>query len=79
MEVDEVIESLVELEEDSSIPKNLKAKISVIISDLKSERDLSLKVNKSLSELDDISNDTNIPTFARTHIWGIASMLEQLQ
>jgi len=38
-----------------------------------------MKVNKSLSELDEISNDINLPTFIRTQIWGIASMLEQLE
>ena len=79
MEVDEVIEALQELEEDSSVPKNIKNKISEMISDMKSEDDLSMKVNRSLSELDEISNDVNLPTFVRTQIWGIASMLEQLE
>lgn len=79
MELQEVINSLIELEEDSSIPKNTKLKISQMIVDLKSEKDLSLKVNKSLNDLDNISNDINIPDFIRTQVWGIASMLEKLQ
>ncbi|MFH1770729.1 MAG: UPF0147 family protein [archaeon] len=79
MEIQEVIDSLIELEEDTSIPKNTKLKISQMIVDLKSDKDISLKVNKSLSDLDDISSDINIPDFIRTQIWGIASMLEKLQ
>lgn len=79
MEVEEVIDALNELEEDSSVPKNVKRKISEMVKNLKSDKDLSLKVNKSLSDLDDISNDVNIPTFVRTQIWGVASMLEKLE
>lgn len=79
MEIQEVIDALHQLEEDSSVPKNIKNKVSEMIADMKSEKDLSLKVNKSLSELDDISNDVNLPTFVRTQIWGIASMLEKLE
>ncbi|MBC8495403.1 UPF0147 family protein [archaeon] len=79
MEVEEVIDALNELGEDSSVPKNVKRKISEMINNLKSDKDLSLKVNKSLSDLDDISNDVNIPTFVRTQIWGVASMLEKLE
>lgn len=79
MELQEVIDSLIELEEDPSIPKNTKQKISQMIADLKSDKDLSLKVNKSLNYLDEISSDINMPDFIRTQVWGIASMLEKLQ
>ncbi|MBC8500550.1 MAG: UPF0147 family protein [Nanoarchaeota archaeon] len=78
MEIKNVIDALNQLEEDTSVPKNIKQRISEITSDMKSDKDLSLKVNKSLSELDDIANDINLPTFVRTQIWGIASMLEKL-
>ena len=79
MKVQEVIDALHELEKDPSVPKNIKTKVSEMISDMKSEKDLSLKVNKSLSELDDIANDVNLPTFVRTQIWSIAGMLESLE
>jgi len=78
MEIKNVIDALNQLEEDTSVPKNIKQRISEITSDMKSDKDLSLKVNKSLSELDEIANDINLPTFVRTQIWGIASMLEKL-
>ena len=78
MDVQEVIDALLELLEDSTVPKNLKIKISIISNDLQSDKDLSLKVNKSLSELEEISNDVNLPTFVRTQMFGISSMLEEL-
>lgn len=77
--MDEVIETLTELEEDFTVPKNVKQKISNIKSELKSDKDLSLRLNKSLSEFDEISDDINLPTFVRTKIWEVASMLEKLQ
>lgn len=79
MKLQEVIDAFSELEEDSSVPKNIKQKIVNIREELESEKDLSLKVNKSLNELDDISDDVNIPTYIRTQIWSLSSMLEQLQ
>jgi len=79
MELQEVISSLEELKEDSMVPKNIKQKLSGIISELKTEKDQSLKVNKSLSDLDEICEDMNLPPFIRTQLWGITSMLEKLQ
>jgi len=77
-EIKEAIEYMSELEEDSSIPRNIKAKISTIISSLKNTKDenISLTVNKLLSDLDDISSDANLDQFTRQQIWSISSMLE---
>ncbi|NQU97998.1 UPF0147 family protein [Candidatus Woesearchaeota archaeon] len=79
MELKEVISALKDLEQDISLPKNIKLKVSNMVTYLKGDADMSLKVNKSLNELDEISSDINLPTFIRTQIWGIASMLEKLQ
>ena len=34
------------------------------------------KNNRALQELDEISEEANIPEHIRTHIWGIVSLLE---
>ncbi len=78
MDVTEVIETLEEIQEDSTVPKNVRNKLGHMILELKSKEDLSLKVNKSLSELDDICEEINLPTFIRTQLWGVTSMLEKL-
>lgn len=78
VEIQEAIDYMSELEEDSSVPRNIKAKISAIISSLKStkDEDMSLTVNKLLSDLDEISSDANLDQFTRQQIWSISSMLE---
>jgi hypothetical protein len=75
---EEIIQALTNLKEDEGVPKNVRSKIDTIISDLQDESDLSLKVSKSLHNLDEISEDLNLPPFIRTQIWNVSSMLEKL-
>jgi uncharacterized protein (UPF0147 family) len=74
----ELIEYLDELTSDSNIPRSVKAKFKELAIELKSmsDADRSLKVNKFLAELDDISSDSNLDAFTRQQIWSISSMLE---
>jgi uncharacterized protein len=74
-----IIEALTELNSDSSVPKNVKSKIAEIIALLNKSDDLSIRINKALNLLDDISDDNNIQTYSRTQIWNIVSMLETVQ
>lgn len=77
-EIEEAIEYMSELETDSSVPRNIKTKIGAIIQSLKNSNDeeLSLTINKLLSDLDEISSDANLDQFTRQQIWSISSMLE---
>ena len=78
MELQEVIECLEELDNDVSVPKNVKQKILDILDELKSDKDTSLKVNKSLSELDEICEDSNLQPFVRTQLWNLTTLLESI-
>lgn len=78
--VEELVEYLEEMVDDSNIPRAVKNKCAEIkkeISSSKSE-DFSLKVNKFLSDLDDLSSDCNIDQYTRQQLWSITSMLEGL-
>jgi uncharacterized protein (UPF0147 family) len=75
---EEVIQALTALKEDEGVPKNVRIKIDSIMRDLSDETDLSMKVGKSLHNLDEISEDLNLPAFIRTQIWNVSSMLEKL-
>jgi len=77
-QIKQVIETLTELQGDTSIPKNVKLKVEGIIALLKGGTDLSIKVDKALNELDGIANDTNMQSYTRTQIWNIVSLLEKL-
>ncbi len=77
-ELNNVLEVLKELSEDSIVPKNIKSKISEVIEILEGDSEMSLKISKALHELEEISDDSNLQAFTRTQIWNITSMLEKI-
>lgn len=79
-ELEDLVSYIKELEEDGNIPRNVKAKLLQISKELKNnkEENLSLTINKLLSDLDDISTDANLDSFTRQQIWSITSMLESI-
>ena len=77
-EVDIVISSLSEIQEDVTVPRNVRTKIESIINALKEGVELSIKINKALNDLDELSSDVNLQAYTRTQIWNIMSVLEKL-
>jgi len=77
-EVDIVVKSLNEIQDDGTVPKNVRIKIESIICTLRDGAELPIKVNKTLNELDGIVNDVNLQSYTRTQIWNVMSMLEKL-
>ena len=73
----DIIETLGDLKEDGVVPKNIKIKVDTIIENLSQESEVSMKVNKALNVLDEISDDPNLQSYTRTQIWNIVSMLEK--
>ena len=76
--LDGIVGSLSELQEDSTVPRNVRNHIQSIIHNLKNGVELSIKVNKALSDLGEISSDVNLQSYTRTQIWNIMSMLEKI-
>ena len=68
--------ALQELQNDITVPKNIKIKLEQINLTLNSSNELLIKVNKALDEFEDIVNDTNLKPYTRTQIWNIVSVLE---
>lgn len=77
IEVDAIIHNLNELQEDSTVPRNVRAKVQVVISAMKEETEIQIKVSRALSELDELANDVNLQSYTRTQLWNIISMLEK--
>ena len=73
-----IIELLSELENDSTVPRNVKAKISNASKALSDSIEVSVRVHKALNELDEIADDSNVQPYTRTQIWNIVSILETL-
>ncbi len=78
MEMDTINRLLDEINEDRSVPKNIRTSIIEAKNHLNSNADMAIRVNSAVSILDEISNDPNIPIYTRTQIWNIVSMLEIL-
>ncbi|MBI2673236.1 UPF0147 family protein [Candidatus Woesearchaeota archaeon] len=73
----QAVELLIQIEQDLSVPKNVRVKVKNAMTALQEESlEQALKINKSLQELDDIAADPNIPSFTRTQIWNVVSLLE---
>jgi len=74
----QVIDLLKELENDSTVPRNVKLQMANAEKALRDESEISLKVHKALNELDEISDDANMQPYTRTQVWNIVSVLESL-
>jgi len=73
----DLIEELVAILEDDTIPKNVKLKIEGAIAALQEDAvEESIRANKALQQLDDLSDNPNIPSYVRTQLWNILSQLE---
>jgi uncharacterized protein len=78
--VQRVVESLAELADDSSVPRNIRRGAQSARDALSKPRvALDVRIASAVYVLDDLANDPNIPTHGRTAIWSIISNLESIQ
>ena len=75
---EDILAVLTELQEDPTIPRNVKAKVENTIQALKEDEDASIIISKALNEIEEIADDPNMQSFTRTQIWNVISMLEKL-
>jgi len=73
---DNIILTLNVIKEDESVPRNVRSKIDNAISCLNNNnKEACLKIDEILQELDEISNDPNIPNYTRVEILNIIGVL----
>ena len=78
-EINQIMEAIVELQDDNTVPKNIKTKLQNVAVILQGEEEaISIRVNKALDELEEVSDDANIQSYTRTQIWNIVSLLESI-
>ena len=76
----EVLNVLNHLQKDKMVPKNVRAKIKNAHSALLDEdKNLLLRIDKSIQELDEVVEDPNLPIDTKTQLWNIFSKLECIQ
>ncbi len=77
---EDVIKMLEQISKDRTVPKNIRLKCEESMKALQEDKESkAVKINTVISLLDEASNDPNIPTYTRTQIWNIVSVLEGLQ
>ena len=78
--MESAIQTLNQLATSHSTPKNFKKTISDLIIELQAdEYSLSVRAANAISSLDDITQDTNVPSFVRATLWQAVSVLESIR
>ena len=73
----EAIDTLNLIVSTNSTPKTIKKSITDLVTDLvKEEYSLSVRAANTISLLDDITQDPNMPSYVRTQLWQAVSKLE---
>jgi len=74
------IETLNQIVSSNSTPKTIRKSISDLIGDLsKEEYSLSVRAANTISLLDDVTQDPNMPSYVRTQLWQAVSKLESIR
>ena len=73
-----VLNAIGEMQEDNTVPKNIRAKLTEIATTLQDGSDVSITINKALGDLGEISDDVNLQPYTRTQLWNLVSLLETI-
>ena len=74
------ITTLNQIATNPSTPKNIRKNISDIVEELKSdEYSISVRAANTISSLDDVTQDPNMPSYVRTSLWQAVSTLESIR
>ncbi len=77
--VEEIIELINGVIEDSSVPKNIRKAMSEAKERLRTDDEQVVKVSAAIYSLESVAEDVNMPPHARMQIWSIMSELESLK
>ena len=76
----EAVDTLNLIISTNSTPKTIKKSITDLVEDLmKEEYSLSVRAANTISLLDDVTQDPNMPSYVRTQLWQAVSKLESIR
>jgi hypothetical protein len=74
------IQTLTQVAANPTTPKNIKKNLTDLIANLKSSQDsVSVRAANAISQLDDVSQDPNMPSYVRVTLWQAVSTLESIR
>ena len=77
-EIKSVIAALENIKEDETVPRNVRSRIIKTLISINEQRELNLTVDRVIEDLDEVSNDTNLPVYTRIEIMNIIGILGRL-
>ena len=78
--LDNATSTLNQIATNLSTPKNIRKNIADIVKELKSdEYSISVRAANTISLLDDVTQDPNLPSYVRTSLWQAVSTLESIR
>jgi hypothetical protein len=74
------LQTLTQIASNPTTPKNIKKTITDLITNLKSDQEpMSIRAANAISQLDDITQDPNMPSYVRVTLWQAVSTLENIR
>jgi len=74
------VSTLNQIATNLSTPRNIRKNIAELIEGLKSdEYSISVRAVNTISLLDDVTQDPNLPSYVRTSLWQAVSTLESIR
>ncbi|MGC8662251.1 MAG: UPF0147 family protein [Candidatus Micrarchaeia archaeon] len=64
---------------DNSVPRNVKNALEEAKGALEKTDSYAVKASAATYKIDEVSNDINLPPYARTVVWNILSLLESIK
>jgi len=74
------IDTLNQITSSNTTPRTIKKSITDLVVELNNtEYSLSVRAANTISLLDDVTQDPNIPSYVRTQLWQAVSKLESIR
>ena len=74
------LDTLNHIASNPSTPKNIRKSIADLITELKKDEfPISVRASNAISQLDDITQDPNMPSYVRVTLWQAVSTLEGIR
>jgi uncharacterized protein (UPF0147 family) len=77
MEIDQVLELLDRMCDDNSIPKNVRDVLLTVRDELKSDKELAVRIDSAIAKVEGLSQDPNLSAHSRQQIWELTSLLSE--
>lgn len=77
--IQQAVEIMDRISEDMSVPRNIRRAAKEAKESLQKEDDPVVKAASAISDLNEVSNDPNMPVHTRTTIWNALSLLETIK